>query len=152
MRFDVSQVIRLDLNVRTNKKKRAERHRRKVEIAMNFDNIALVSLLFDFYGKLLTKRQREVMELYYEENLTLAEIADEFEISRQGVHDALKNAEKALKGYEEKLGLVEKLQQSRQAIEEIDAEIDQLTAECQDSKIAEKLKKIKTIIDKELDQ
>ena len=73
---------------------------------MNFDNIAHVNLLFDFYGKLLTKRQREVMELYYEENLTLAEIADEFEISRQGVHDALKNAEKALKGYEEKLGLV----------------------------------------------
>ena len=127
-------------------------HHRKVEITMNFDNIAHVSLLFDFYGKLLTKRQREVMELYYEENLTLAEIADEFEISRQGVHDALKNAEKALKGYEEKLGLVEKLQRSRQAIEEIDAEIDQLTGECQDSKIAEKLKKIKTIIDKELDQ
>ena len=125
---------------------------RKVEITMNFDNIARVSLLFDLYGKLLTKRQREVMELYYEENLTLAEIADEFEISRQGVHDALKNAEKALKGYEEKLGLVEKLQQSRQAIEEIDAEIDRLTAECQDSKVAEKLKKIKTIIDKELDQ
>lgn len=119
---------------------------------MNFDNIAHVNLLFDFYGKLLTKRQREVMELYYEENLTLAEIADEFEISRQGVHDALKNAEKALKGYEEKLGLVEKLQQSRQAIEQIDSEIDQLTAECQDSKIADKLKKIKTIIDKELDQ
>jgi predicted DNA-binding protein YlxM (UPF0122 family) len=119
---------------------------------MKFDNIAHVSLLFDFYGKLLTKRQKEVMELYYEENLTLAEIADEFSISRQGVHDALKNAEKALKGYEEKLGLVEKLQQSRQAIEEIDAEIDQLTAEYQDSKIAEKLKKIKTIIDKELDQ
>ena len=119
---------------------------------MNFDNIAHVSLLFDFYGKLLTKRQREVMELYYEENLTLAEIADEFEISRQGVHDALKNAEKALKGYEEKLGLVEKLQQSRQAIEQIDTEIDHLTAECKDSKIAEKLKKIKTIIDKELDQ
>ena len=127
-------------------------HHRKVEITMNFDNIAHVNLLFDFYGKLLTKRQREVMELYYEENLTLAEIADEFEISRQGVHDALKNAEKALKGYEEKLGLVEKLQQSRQAIEQIDAEIDQLTAEYQDSKIADKLKKIKTIIDKELDQ
>ena len=97
---------------------------------MNFYDIAHVNLLFDFYGKLLTKRQREVMELYYEENLTLAEIADEFEISRQGVHDALKNAEKALKGYEEKLGLVEKLQQSRQAIEQIDAQIDELAYNC----------------------
>ena len=119
---------------------------------MNFDNIAYVNLLFDFYGKLLTKRQREVMELYYEENLSLSEIADEFEISRQGVHDALKNAEKALKGYEEKLGLLEKMQVSRQAMEEIDASIDELAAECKDSVIAEKLQKIKTIIDKELDQ
>ena len=146
------QVILLDWGRREKGAYNLNRHHRKVEITMNFDNIAHVSLLFDFYGKLLTKRQREVMELYYEENLTLAEIADEFEISRQGVHDALKNAEKALKGYEEKLGLVEKLQQSRQAIEQIDTEIDHLTAECKDSKIAEKLKKIKTIIDKELDQ
>ena len=119
---------------------------------MDFDNIAHVSLLFDFYGKLLTKRQKEAMELYYEENLSLSEIADEFQISRQGVHDALKNAEKALKGYEEKLGLVEKMQQSRQAMEEIDASIDELTAHCSDRQMAEKLQKIKTIIDKQLDQ
>ena len=119
---------------------------------MNFDNIAHVNLLFDFYGKLLTKRQKEAMELYYEENLSLSEIADEFQISRQGVHDALKNAEKALKGYEEKLGLVEKLQASRQAIEEIDAEIDELTADCSDERTAAKLQRIKDIIDKELDQ
>ena len=46
------------------------------------------------------------MELYHEENLSLAEIAEEFEISRQGVHDALHKAEKSLESYEEKLGLV----------------------------------------------
>jgi len=119
---------------------------------MNFDNVAHVNLLFDFYGKLLTKRQKEVMELYYEENLSLSEIADEFQISRQGVHDALKNAEKALKGYEEKLGLLEKMQQSRQAMEEIDASIDEMTADCSDSVMAEKLQKIKAIIDRQLDQ
>lgn len=119
---------------------------------MKFDNIAHVSLLFDLYGELLTKRQREVMELYYEENLTLSEIADEFSISRQGVHDALKNAEKALTGYEEKLGLVEKLQSSRQVIEAIDASIDELIVECQDQTMAMRLQKIKDIIDKQLDQ
>lgn len=119
---------------------------------MKFDNIARVSLLFDFYGELLTKRQKEVMELYYEENLSLSEIADEFSISRQGVHDALKNAEKALTGYEEKLGLVEKMQNSRQAIEAIDASIDQLAAGCQDPQMAAKLQEIKAIIDKQLDQ
>lgn len=119
---------------------------------MNFDNIAHVSLLFDFYGKLLTKRQREVMELYYEENLSLSEIADEFQISRQGVHDALKNAEKALTLYEEKLALVEKMQTGRQAMEEIDAAIDELEAGCSDSQMIAKLQRIKNIIDKQLDQ
>lgn len=119
---------------------------------MNFDNIAHVNLLFDFYGKLLTKRQREVMELYYEENLSLSEIASEFQISRQGVHDALKNAEKALAGYEEKLGLVQKMQESRRAMEEIDASIDELAAASNDSAIIAKLQHIKTIIDKQLDQ
>lgn len=118
---------------------------------MNFNDITQVSLLYDFYGQLLTKRQREVMELYHEENLSLSEIADEFSISRQGVHDTLKNAEKALQNYENKLGLVEKFQKSRQAIDEIDAALDQLAAESRDSKLKERLQSIKAIIDK-LDQ
>lgn len=118
---------------------------------MEFNEIAQASLLYDFYGQLLTERQREVMELYHEENLTLSEIADEFSISRQGVHDTLKTAEKALQRYEEKLGLVSRFQESRQAIGRIDREIDELAAECTDKKTAEKLRKIKAIIDS-LDQ
>ncbi len=114
---------------------------------MKVDDIARVSLLYDFYGQLLTKRQRQVMELYHEENLSLTEIADEFSISRQGVHDTLKNAEKALHHYEEKLGLVEKFQKSRQAIEKIDAAIDELAAESRDSNFTDRLCKIKAIID-----
>lgn len=117
---------------------------------MDFDHIAWISLLYDFYGQLLTKRQREVMELYHEENLSLAEIADEFSISRQGVHDARKNAERALESYEEKLGLVEKFQKSRQAIRDIDAELDQLAAESSDRQVTERLQKIKEIIDRQL--
>ena len=100
---------------------------------MEFNEIAQTSLLYDFYGQLLTERQREVMELYHEENLTLSEIADEFSISRQGVHDTLKTAEKALQ------------------IGKIDREIDGLAAECTDKRTAEKLRKIKEIIDS-LDQ
>lgn len=91
---------------------------------MRIDDIAQASLLYDFYGQLLSRRQREVMELYHEENLTLAEIAAEFGISRQGVHDALKNAEKSLNEYEAKLGLVSKFQKSTDAVHEIDAIID----------------------------
>lgn len=119
---------------------------------MKLDEITQISLLYDFYGQLLTKRQQDVMALYHEENLSLSEIAQEFSISRQGVHDALKNAEKALTEYENKLGLVEKFQKSRQAISRIDQAIDELVEDNrQDTKLADRLQKIKTIIDK-LDQ
>ena len=66
---------------------------------MKFDDITQASLLYDFYGQLLSKRQNQVMKLYHEENLSLSEIASEFDISRQGVHDALKNAERSLAEY-----------------------------------------------------
>ena len=91
------------------------------------DKIAETSLLYDFYGQLLTEKQRQVMSLYHEENLTLSEIADEFGISRQAVHDTLKKAEQSLSEYERKLGLVEKFVRSSQALEEIETEIDAVT-------------------------
>ena len=91
---------------------------------MKFDDVTRQSLLYDFYGELLTERQKEVMELYNEENLSLAEIAEEFGISRQGVHDALHKAQKALEEYERKLGLVERFSATREAIDNISAEID----------------------------
>ena len=72
------------------------------------EKIAETSLLYDFYGQLLTEKQRQVMALYHEENLTLSEIAGEFSISRQAVHDTLKKAEQSLTEYENKLGLLKK--------------------------------------------
>ena len=121
---------------------------------MKIDEITQASLFYDFYGQLLSRRQKEVMELYHEENLSLSEIAAEFDISRQGVHDALKNAEKSLRGYEEKLGLVAKFQKSSEAIKEIDDIIDSVISKMQEtadsgaSDIVKNLKKIKSIIDK----
>ena len=94
---------------------------------LNMESIEKISLLYDFYGGLLTEKQRQVMELYHEENLSLAEIAQEFGISRQGVHDTLKKAEHLLTEYENKLGLVAKLMKSRHAIAEIDRIIDGIT-------------------------
>jgi len=93
------------------------------------DKIAEVSLLYDFYGQLLTERQREVMRLYHEENYSLSEIAKEYDISRQGVHDTLKKAERALHEYEEKLGLVEKLEKTGRAIREIEVCITKMAEE-----------------------
>jgi len=61
--------------------------------------------LMDFYGPLLTEHRREVMRLYCEEDLSLAEIAEQLEITRQGVSDALKKARTQLEEYEKKLGL-----------------------------------------------
>ncbi|NLN06292.1 MAG: YlxM family DNA-binding protein [Firmicutes bacterium] len=63
------------------------------------------NLLYDFYGSLLTGRQREILELYYQHDLSLAEIADNTGISRQAVHDVVKRAVRALEKAEERLGL-----------------------------------------------
>ena len=65
-----------------------------------------ICLLLDFYGNLLTDRQREIMTLYYEDNLSLAEAASELNISKQGVADSIKRSEKILYETEEKLQLL----------------------------------------------
>ena len=114
-----------------------------------YNKIAEASLLFDFYGQLLTKKQQEVMRLYHEENYSLAEIGDEFSISRQGVHDTLKKAENALTEYENKLGLVNKLENSQKVISKIEESIDKIMKENDDDiEICEKLIQIKNIIEK----
>ena len=66
-------------------------------------------MLLDCYGELLTEHQRNTMELYYCEDLSLSEIAENENITRQGVHDAIKHAEQYLTGFEEKVGFVEKM-------------------------------------------
>ena len=65
-------------------------------------------MLFNFYGNLLTEKQKELFIAYYENDFSLQEIADEFSISRNAVHDALKNAVKNLEHFEESLKLFEK--------------------------------------------
>lgn len=72
------------------------------------DSIVRESLLYDFYGALLTDKKRQVMECYHEDDMSLAEIADEMKISRAAVYDSLKSAEQQLEKYEEKLGLLRK--------------------------------------------
>ena len=67
-----------------------------------------ISVLLDFYGDMLTEKQRDVVELYYNEDLSLAEIAEHSGITRQGVRDSIKRAEGQLREYEERLGLARK--------------------------------------------
>lgn len=99
-----------------------------------------VVVLLDFYGQLLTDKQREVLELYYNEDLSLAEIAQNTgSITRQGVRDSIKRGEQALFGMEEKLGLVAKMadiKSNMQSIQQFAEEIRRQNKQyCQNSKI-----------------
>lgn len=111
-------------------------------------SVTEAGLLYDFYGELLTKKKQQVTELYYGEDYTLSEIAEEFGISRAAVYDSLKSAEKQLLGYEEKLGLVAKFVATGEAIRRVDAMVGSMADEYSDNdEIVEKLKEIQAVID-----
>ena len=76
------------------------------------------TILFDFYGDLLTDKQREYFDLYHNEDLSLSEIAEKANITRNGVYDIIKRAEKILIEFELKTGLVQKWLDTRKEIEE----------------------------------
>ena len=80
------------------------------------EKIVMQTLLYDFYGELLTNRQKEIYESVILENLSLGEAAEEFGISRQGVHDMIRRCDRILSDYESKLRLVEKFLSIRSEI------------------------------------
>ena len=106
-------------------------------------------MLFDFYGKLLSATQYTVIEDYYIHDLSLSEIALNLDISRQGVHDALKRAEKKLISYEEKLGLTKKFEYNKEKTREILKfidEIDKKAKELNSNQVDENIMNIKNMI------
>ncbi len=86
---------------------------------IEMEKIVQQALLYDFYGELLTEHQKSIYEDAVFNDLSLSEIAREEGISRQGVHDLIKRCDRILEGYEEKLGLVEKFQRTKEKVEEI---------------------------------
>ena len=104
-----------------------------------------MTMLYDFYGDLLTERQREFYDLYHNEDLSLAEIAENYDITRQGVRDVIVRAEAILNDFEEKTGIVARFLKVRSTLDEIaqlneqiaqqnqsryrDGKVDQLTKE-----------------------
>ena len=84
------------------------------------EKIVEQGLLYDFYGELLTVHQRQIYEEIVYENLSLGEIAEEFGITRQGVHDIVKRCDNTLSKYEEKLRLVSRFIRIKEQIEKIE--------------------------------
>jgi len=78
------------------------------------EEIAELSLLYDFYGNLLSDTQRKYFELYNEDNLSLTEIAEECGVSKQAVSKNLKAAEDKLRSFEEKMGLLKEFKASKE--------------------------------------
>lgn len=90
-------------------------------------------LLLDYYGELLTPKQRSFLELYYCDDLSLAEIAEGEGITRQAVRDGIKRGEQILLELEAKLGIAQKHARCREALTSLCAHADALRATCHDA-------------------
>ena len=86
--------------------------------------------LLDFYGEVLTPKQREMLRQYYNDDLSLSEIGENFGITRQGARDAIKHGETALKELEEKVGFAARYRRVQQTLEELEQLVIDARFEC----------------------
>lgn len=104
-----------------------------------FEKNLNISLLLDFYGDILSERQLDMLSLYYNEDCSLAEIADTYSISRQGVRSVLKKAETILFDMENKLGLAARFVKMREKSAEIASELDLINKTIKNDDISSKI-------------
>lgn len=95
-----------------------------------------VSLLLDFYGELLKPSVRQTIDLYYNDDLSLAEVAQQCGITRQGVRDSVKRGEAQLFAFEEKLGLQRRFRKTEDGLDKIAALAAQITERSSDNNIS----------------
>jgi len=107
------------------------------------DNIYKISLLLDFYGNLLTRRQYEVLDLHYNSDYSLGEIAEFFEISRQGVYDNIRRGKILLNEFEKKLGLIKRFSEQKSKAEDVLKMVNSINTENISSEDREKLRIVK---------
>ncbi|MEK6264380.1 MAG: putative DNA-binding protein [Clostridium sp.] len=105
-----------------------------------------ISLLFDFYSELLTEKQKDIMDLYFNNDLSLSEIAEINKTSRQAIHDTIKTCEKLLLVYEQKLKLSSKDHKLKEISENIISELDKLQINIKDDKMNQIIYDIKNQI------
>ena len=87
-----------------------------------------MALLYDFYGDVLTDRQKEFYDLYYNEDLSLSEIAENYGISRQGVRDVIVRAEATLTELEDKTGIIRRFHVMQDQLKEVQSAVDTIAA------------------------
>lgn len=106
-----------------------------------------IALLLDFYGELLSDSRRHAAELYYNEDLSLAEVADEMGITRQGVRDSIEKAKAQLATYEEKLGLAAKFREIGKILDDIVPRLEAIAAQSDTvgKELSDIIKKVKTV-------
>ncbi len=104
-----------------------------------------MTLLFDFYGEMLTERQKEFYDLYYNEDLSLTEIAENYHMSRQGVRDAIVRAEAVLNELEEKTGLIQRFQEQTRDLHQLQELTDATRAANQDPVVDDYLRRIQDL-------
>ena len=107
------------------------------------DKNVKVSILCDLYGKLLTKKQFEFLDDYYNNDLSLSEIAENNNITRQAVRDIIKKGEKKLFEYEEKLLFMKRMSNQEKTIEQVLSELTKIQKNSSDKKVAHILETIK---------
>ncbi|MGI6776565.1 MAG: YlxM family DNA-binding protein [Acetivibrionales bacterium] len=106
------------------------------------DSIFEITLLMDFYGQLITKRQYMILDLHYNNDYSFGEIAELLSISRQGVYDNIKKGKVLLNNFENKLGLVKKFLEQRTKIENTLKELSSINIENVQPADRQKLKNI----------
>ena len=112
---------------------------------IKMDEILKQSLLYDFYGELLTEHQKEIYEQFIVEDLSLSEIARDAGISRQGVHDLIKRCNKMLEEYEDKLHLVEKFVSIKEKVHQMNQLLEDSRPESTDEEESQLILEIRKI-------
>ena len=111
-----------------------------------------IGMLLDFYGELLTEKQQDAVDFYYNQDFSLAEIAEEMSISRQGARDLIKRAEKQLLDFEDALGLVARFSKISKDLKVIESDCKKIYDKSDDEQIKKEINEIseliKNIIDK----
>ena len=102
-----------------------------------------VSILLEIYGKLLTEKQYQIIDYYYNQDLSLSEIAENEEITRQGVRDIIKKGEKKLFEYEEKLLFMKKTINQEKLIQNILVNLNKIQKDSSDEKVSNILEEVK---------